>query len=94
MTPIRKAVSAAVIAGSLITGGALGAAIATAAVTSGTVVLAASSSPAATNSPAPGTPGARPAGGKFTPNEDPAHEAGESAQREAQEDAGQVPTVP
>jgi hypothetical protein len=34
------------------------------------------------------------AGGVFTPNEDPAHEATESAEREAQEDAGQVPTVP
>ena len=32
--------------------------------------------------------------GKFVPNEDPAHEAGESAQREAQENAGQAPTVP
>jgi hypothetical protein len=28
------------------------------------------------------------------PNEDPAHEATESAAREAQENAGQVPTVP
>lgn len=28
------------------------------------------------------------------PNEDPTHEAGESAAREAQENAGQVPTVP
>jgi hypothetical protein len=32
--------------------------------------------------------------GKFVPNEDPTHEAGESAAREAQENAGQVPTVP
>jgi len=32
--------------------------------------------------------------GKFVPNEDPAHEAGESAAREAQENAGQRPTVP
>jgi hypothetical protein len=32
--------------------------------------------------------------GKFVPNEDPTHEKGESAQREAQEDAGQMPTVP
>ncbi|MBI3485524.1 hypothetical protein HY025_01115 [Candidatus Daviesbacteria bacterium] len=31
--------------------------------------------------------------GKFKPNEDPAHEAGESKEREAQEDAGQFPTV-
>ena len=32
--------------------------------------------------------------GTFKPNEDPTHEAGESAAREAQENAGQVPTVP
>ena len=32
--------------------------------------------------------------GTFKSNEDPAHEAGESAAREAQEDAGQFPTVP
>jgi hypothetical protein len=36
-----------------------------------------------------------PAGnGTFHSNEDPAHEKGESAAREAQEDAGQAPTVP
>lgn len=34
------------------------------------------------------------AGGTFKPNEDPAHEATESAEREAQEDAGQAPTAP
>jgi len=40
--------------------------------------------------------GQRPGGGsgKFTPNENAAHEQGESAAREAQENAGQVPTVP
>jgi len=32
--------------------------------------------------------------GKFVPNENAAHEAGESAAREAQENAGQVPTIP
>jgi hypothetical protein len=32
-------------------------------------------------------------GGKFVPNENPAHEKSESAQREAQENAGQPPTV-
>lgn len=35
-----------------------------------------------------------PAAGTFVPNEDPTHEAGESAAREAQENAGQMPTVP
>ena len=32
--------------------------------------------------------------GTFVSNEDPAHEATESAAREAQEDAGQKPTAP
>jgi hypothetical protein len=32
--------------------------------------------------------------GVFVSNEDPAHEAGESPEREAQENAGQRPTVP
>lgn len=57
---------------------------------------------AATSTPSPsGSSGsgsssqpAAPAPGTFKPNEDPAHEAGESAQREAPENAGQVPTVP
>ena len=38
-----------------------------------------------------GVPMAAP--GSFKSNEDPAHEATESAAREAQEDAGQRPTV-
>lgn len=53
----------------------------------GTTTLTAAA--AATPTPSPGT-----ASGKFVPNEDPTHEAGESAAREAQENAGQVPTVP
>jgi hypothetical protein len=40
----------------------------------------------------PATPGA--SSSKFVPNETAAHEATESAAREAQETAGQVPTVP
>jgi hypothetical protein len=46
---------------------------------------------AASPSPTPATPAAS---GTFVPNEDPAHEATESAAREAQENAGQRPTVP
>jgi hypothetical protein len=66
----------------------------------GATALSAASSTAATtstnsaNPPAPGSPGAGQNGGRFVPNENPAHEKGESAQREAQEKAGQVPTVP
>jgi len=48
---------------------------------------------AASHSPT-STSGSSSSTGKFVPNEDPAHEAGESAAREAQENAGQVPTVP
>jgi hypothetical protein len=44
------------------------------------------------NADATAAPGA--ATGTFTSNEDPAHEATESAAREAQENAGQKPTVP
>ena len=47
-------------------------------------------SAATTPAPPPGAPGS----GAFHPNEDPTHESGESAQREAQENAGQMPTVP
>jgi hypothetical protein len=77
---IRKAALAAAIAGSMLVGGVGGA------VLYATTTLTAS---AATPSPSPAS-----SSGKFVPNEDPTHEAGESAAREAQENAGQVPTVP
>ncbi len=80
--------AAMALAGSMLVGGVAGAAIyattlvnASAATNAPTVAAAASPSPSS-------------ATGKFVPNEDPAHEAGESAAREAQENAGQVPTVP
>jgi len=82
----RKAVIAALAGGSMLAGVALGAAFA-----------AGSSANAATTAPTSGNtrnagPSASP--GVFVSNEDPAHEATESAEREAQEDAGQRPTVP
>lgn len=88
MNGIRKGVLAAVAAGSLAVGGVAGAVIYAAT----TISASAATNPnqaavQAAASPAPST-------GKFVPNEDPAHEAGESAAREAQENAGQVPTVP
>lgn len=46
------------------------------------------------SSPSTTTPSNGSSSGTFHPNEDPTHEAGESAQREAQENAGQMPTVP
>ena len=79
---VRKLMVAGVVAGSMLVGGVGGAAL------YATTLAAQAASP----SPSPPSPGA--ASGKFVPNEDPAHEATESAAREAQENAGQVPTVP
>ncbi len=84
MNRVRTAVTAAAIAGSMLIGGVAGAAL------YGVSSLSAAAATTATT-PTP-TPGA--SAGKFVPNEDPTHEAGESAAREAQENAGQVPTVP
>ncbi len=83
MIGVRKAVAAAAIAGSMLIGGVTGA------VLYGATTLTA----AAATSPSP-SPSSSTSSGKFVPNEDPTHEAGESAAREAQENAGQVPTVP
>ena len=83
MIGVRKAVAAVAIAGSMLIGGVTGA------VLYGVTTLTA----AAATSPSPNPSGST-SSGKFVPNEDPTHEAGESAAREAQENAGQVPTVP
>jgi len=83
---VRKTIAAAAIAGSMLVGGVAGA------IVYGATTLTAA---AATPSPSPSSSsGASSSSGKFVPNEDPAHEATESAAREAQENAGQVPTVP
>ncbi len=89
MSPIRKAVLAVAMVGSTLIGGGVGAALfagnaANAATTQTTTPSTGSSSSAATAAPS----------GTFHSNEDATHEAGESAAREAQENAGQVPTVP
>jgi hypothetical protein len=81
---IRKSVAAAAIAGSMLIGGIGGAVM-----YSATVLTASAASP----SPSPSSSTAT-TPGTFVSNEDPTHEAGESAAREAQENAGQVPTVP
>jgi hypothetical protein len=72
----------AAIAGSMLVGGVAGA-----------ILYGATTLTASAASPSP-TPSASAPSGKFVPNEDATHEAGESAAREAQENAGQVPTVP
>jgi hypothetical protein len=84
MNTMQRLILGAGVAGSLLTGGVIGATIAgplgaSAATTSSTATTAASP---------------RASSGKFVPNENATHEAGESAAREAQENAGQVPTVP
>ena len=84
MNGIRKAVLAATVAGSMLVGGVGGA------VLYATTLSVSAASPSPT--PSSGAPST--SNGKFVPNEDPTHEAGESAAREAQENAGQVPTVP
>jgi hypothetical protein len=85
----RAAVGATAIG--LMTGAFAGGFIVTHAATTASPSASASTTTPSTTTPSTTTP---PAGGTFHPNEDPTHEAGESAAREAQENAGQVPTVP
>jgi uncharacterized membrane protein len=84
MNRVRTLVTSAAIAGSMLIGGVAGAAL-----YSVSTLSAAAATTAASPTPAPTA-----ANGTFVPNEDATHEAGESAAREAQENAGQVPTVP
>jgi hypothetical protein len=84
-----KALVGSAILGSMIAGGAIGSTLFGGAASAQTSTT--TTTPAATSTPAAGT---APAAGTFKPNEDPTHEAGESAAREAQENAGQMPTVP
>jgi len=79
---VRKTIAAAAIAGSMLVGGVAGA-----------VLYGATTIAAQAASPSP-SPSSSTSSGKFVSNEDATHEAGESAAREAQENAGQVPTVP
>ena len=86
MNRSRQAIIGTAMVASTLVGGGIGAALFG---NSG----ASAQSTSTTTPAAPAQPGVQP-GGKFVPNEDPTHEKGESAPREAQEDAGQVPTVP
>ena len=84
MKPMRKAVVATALVASTLTGGAVGA-----------VLFAGSSAGAQTTSTTTAPSGGASVGsGTFHSNEDATHEASESPEREAQEDAGQRPTVP
>jgi len=85
---LNRRMAMSLTAAGLITGGFAG----------GYVISHAATSSTATPSPSSGSgsgsAAAAPSPGTFHPNENPSHEAGESAQREAQENAGQMPTVP
>jgi hypothetical protein len=85
-TNVKRAVMAGLVSAAMLGGGVIGATMFHV-----TSVFAASNAGITTNvradaSAAPGTP--------FVSNEDPTHEATESAAREAEEDAGQRPTQP
>ena len=80
MIGVRKTVAAATVLGSMLVGGVTGA------ILYGATTIGAAAATTPTPTPAANTP--------FVPNEDPAHEATESAAREAQENAGIRPTVP
>jgi len=82
----RKAVIGVLAGGSMLAGVALGAAFT--AGTGSSANAATTTTNANTRADASASPGV------FVSNEDPAHEAGESPEREAQENAGQRPTVP
>jgi hypothetical protein len=87
MHTMRSRAIAAAIAGAVLVGGAIGA----------TAFSASPSNAASTTGTTPAAAGNPPSGapaGKFKPNEATSHEGGESKAREAQEDAGQRPTVP
>jgi hypothetical protein len=81
----RKALIGVLAGGSMLAGVALGAALSAG---SGANAATTPTTSANTRANASASPGV------FVSNEDPAHEAGESAEREAQENAGQRPTVP
>jgi hypothetical protein len=85
MTSIRRSALALLVGGAMFTGAVVGA-----------IGFSATGANAATTptSGATRNADASAAPGTFVSNEDPAHEATESAEREAQEDAGQRPTAP
>src|SRR5207248_1764828 len=84
MNRMRRMIVGAAVAGSLLTGGVIGAALAG--------PLAASAATPSSTAAAAASPSA--SSGKFVPNEDPAHEAGESAAREAKAQNVNLPVSP
>lgn len=88
MNGVRKTVAAAAIAGSMLIGGVAGA------VMYGVTTIGAAAASTAANTALTATTPTPAANAPFVSNETAAHEAGESAAREAQENAGIRPTVP
>jgi hypothetical protein len=88
VSPLRKGLTTAAIAGSLLVGGAVGATVFSTA-SSGAASTGATSTQAPSEYP-PGAPQGAP-GSPFKPNEEASHEAKESQQREAEETAGKFP---
>jgi hypothetical protein len=86
MNRLRQKIVTATMVAAGVAGGAMGAAW--------VIGSPASAAPSPAPSSSNGTATNSGPGGTFKPNEDATHEQGESAAREAQEDAGQVPTVP
>ena len=87
MNRIKVALAAGAVAVSMVTGGVIGTALWGTSAVSANAAGVTAVTLAATASPPP-------AAGTFKSNEDATHEAGESAAREAQENAGQFPSVP
>lgn len=85
----RRMATAVTATGLMVGGLAGGFLIAHAATSTGT-----STPSIGTSTPSGTTATTTPPAGTFHPNEDPTHESGESAAREAQENAGQRPTIP
>ena len=90
----RKGLMTAMVASSMLIGTVGGLALNAIQVGAQTVTTTQNATPAATAGPSTGSQVERGVpGGKFHSNEDPTHEANESPEREAEENAGQRPTV-
>ena len=96
MTPIQRAVLVAGAAGSLVAGGVIGATLAgplaATASNNGSANRAANTSNGGNAYGFLAAASAAPKAGTFKSNENPTHESGESAAREAQENSGQRPS--
>jgi hypothetical protein len=93
MKDLRKRATVAAVSASMLVGGAIGATVFSAGASSAAKSTTTTTQDAQPAAPS-GVPGGPPPNGQFRPIEMAAHEKGESKAREAQEDAGKVPTIP